>query len=107
MSWGAFFYPHSVDVRDLVQGGGMGDSYATARSLAAEVKDQQQLVRAADGSEVVSSTTVKVPLPEHVPVGSLVTVWPGTPAAREAEVLAVGRHENGAPLDEYLELSLK
>lgn len=107
MSWGAFFYPHTVQVRDLQAGGGMGDSYAAPRMLRAEVKDEQQLVRAADGAEVVSSTTVKVPLPEHITPGSLVTVWQGKSGEREAEVLAVARHENAPPLDAFLVLSLK
>ena len=107
MSWGPFFYPHTIQVRDLTRGAGMGDSYADARALAAEVIDEVKLVRTADGSEVVSSTTVTVPLPENIPAGSLVTVWPGTPAAREAEVLVVARAENDPPLDSFLVLSLK
>lgn len=107
MSWGAFFYPHKVLVKDRVAGGGMGPTFATARELAAEVKDEQQLVRAADNSETVSSAQVTLRLPEHVPLGSLVTVWPGTPAARESTVLAVDRHENAPPLDSFVVLSLK
>lgn len=109
MSWAddEFFYPHTVEVRDRVAGGGMGSTYAAARTLAAEVEDEQKLVRAADNSEVVSSAQVTLPLPQHVPVGSLVTVWPGTPAERQSTVLAVNRHENAEPLDSFVVLSLK
>lgn len=107
MSWGAFFYPHEVVVRDRVAGGGMGASYATARTVPCEVDDEQKLIRSADGAEVVSSSSVTIALPNHVPVGSLVTVWPGTPAERQSTVLAVARHENRPPLDSFLVLSLK
>ena len=107
MSWGEFFYPHCVLVRDLLPGGGMGDRYGPARSLRAEVRDTQTMVRDADGREVVSSTLVTVPLPDHVPLGSLVTVWPGTPREREARVLSVSANPNADPLDDFLLLSLE
>lgn len=107
MRWGKHFYPHEVVVKDRAAGGGMGSTYAAPRTLECEVKDEQQLVRDANGAEVVSSSQVTLPLPQHVPLGSLVTVWPGTPAARETVVLAVDRHENPPPLDAHVVLSLK
>ena len=107
MSWGGFFYPHQVLVRDLVRAGGMGSSHGAARALAAEVIDIQTLVRDKDGREVVSSTRVTLPLPQHVPLGSLVTVWPGMPQEREARVLAASLNPNDPPLDAYLLLSLE
>ena len=91
MSWGGFFYPHQVLVRDLVRAGGMGQTHGAARALAAEVVDTQTLVRDKDGREVVSSTRVTLPLPQHVPLGSLITVWPGIPQEREARALAAHR----------------
>ena len=107
MSWGGFFYPHQVLVRDLVRAGGMGQTHGAARALAAEVIDTQTLVRDKDGREVVSSSRVTVPLPQHVPLGSLVTVWPGMPRERTALVLAVAANENADLLDSYLVLSLE
>ena len=108
MSWDdPFFYPHKVSIRNSRPAGGMRTAYADARDARAEVKDEQRLVRTADGREVVSSSQVSVPIGEHVPVGSLVTVWPGTPREREAEVLAVGTNENEDDLDSFLVLSLK
>lgn len=108
MSWGPFFYPHQVTVRNRAAGGGMGSSYSPSRTLAAEVKDTQTLVRNEDGREVVSSTQVTLPLPEHVPLGSLVTVWPGTTRQREARVLATSANPNDdGLLDNYLLLSLE
>ena len=107
MSWGGFFYPHKVQVRDL-QLGGLGKSHGVARSLPAEVKDEQRIVRDRDGAEVVSSTQVTVDVDANVAPGALVTVWAGSPAQREAEVIAVTRAENGdTPLDSYLLLSLE
>ena len=109
MSWDdPFFYPHKVSIRNARPSGGMGTGYAAARTVRSEVKDEQRLVRTADGREVVSSSSVTVPVSEHVPVGSLVTVWPGTAREREAEVLAVAANENDIDdLDSFLVLSLK
>ena len=107
MSWGGFFYPHQVLVRDLVRAGGLGQTHGAARALAAEVVDTQTLVRDKDGREVVSSTRVTLPLPQHVPLGSLVTVWPGIPQEREARVLAASLNPSDPPLDAYLLLSLE
>ena len=107
MSWGAFWYPHTVQIRDALPAGGMGGGFAAARTLAAEVIDTQTLVRDKDGREVVSSTRVTVPLPQHVPLGSLVTVWSGMPRERTALVLAVAANENADLLDSYLVLSLE
>lgn len=102
MRWPAFFYPHTVKVRDYVPGGGMGGGHNSPRSLSAEVRDERRLIRDRDGAEVVSSSQVTVPLGSNVPLGSLVTVWPGTAVEREAEVLQVGREENGdTPLDSF------
>jgi hypothetical protein len=107
VTWGAFWYPHQISIRDLTGKGGMGSTYGAPRTLSAEVLDEQTLVRDADGREVVSSTRVTLPLPEHVPLGSLVTVWPGEPHEREAEVLAAAVNPNDPPLDAYLVLRLR
>lgn len=107
MAWGAFWYPHQISIRDLTGSGGMGTTYGSPRTVAAEVLDEQTLVRDADGREVVSSTRVTLPLPEHVPLGSLVTVWPGEPYEREAEVLSAAVNPNDPPLDAHLVLRLK
>jgi hypothetical protein len=109
MSWDdPFWYPHTVSIRNAKPSGGMGTGYDAARTVRAEVKDEQRLVRNAAGAEVVSSSSVTVPIAQHVPVGSLVTVWPGSARERQAEVLAVGVDENGLDdLDSFLVLSLK
>lgn len=107
MSWGAFFYPHSVSIRNRVGASGMGSTFESPRTVAAEVIDEQTLVRDADGREVVSSTRVTLALPEHVPLGSLVTVWPGQPYEREARVLSAAVNPHDPPLDAHLLLRLE
>ncbi len=107
MSWGgAFWFPHRVMVRDAIVGGGMGPRLADAREVVAEVKDGHRLVRTVDGREVVSTSTVTVPLEANIPVGSEVTVWPGSVAERTAKVVEVGRDENPPPLGSHLILAL-
>ena len=43
MTWGPFFFPHQVLVRNLQLAGGMGATHTAARTLAAEVLDTQTL----------------------------------------------------------------
>lgn len=108
MSWAdPFWFPHSVTIRPMRGGGGMGTRPGDPTPSAAEVIDKRELVRDANGREVVSSTRVTVPLDTDVALGSLVTVWPADPAARrEATVLQIGRDENPPPLPSHLILWL-
>jgi hypothetical protein len=85
----ARFLPHTVSVRDLVAGGGMGGGHATPRDVPSWVVDEQKVVRDPNGEEVVSSTQVSVDIDETIPIGSLVTVWVGDPSEREAKVIAI------------------
>jgi hypothetical protein len=107
VSWGTFWYPHQIRIRDLTGSGGMGSTYGPPRTVAAEVIDEQTLVRDADGREVISSTRVTLALPEHVPLGSLVTVWPGQPYEREARALSTAVNPHDPPLDAHLLLRLE
>ena len=108
MSWdGPFWFPHRVLVKDAIASGGRGPRLGDSREIEAEVKDEQRLVRTPDGKQIVSSSTVTVPLEANVPVGSEVTVWPGSVAERTTTVLAVGRDENDPPLPSQLILSLE
>lgn len=88
------FTPHTIVVRDLQSSGGMGPAYADARDVAAFARDDQKLIRAADGSEVVSTGEVTVNFDEDIPIGSLVTVWNGSPGAREAVVVGASRNHH-------------
>jgi hypothetical protein len=83
------FLQHTVSVRDRVAGGSMGGGHASARDVSAFVVDEQKVVHDPNGEEIVSNTQVSVDIDETVPVGSLVTVWPGDPSEREAKVVAI------------------
>lgn len=108
MRWGGFFYPHRVAVKPMTLGAGLGESYGPERVIDAEVKDQQRLVRGTDGREVVSSSSITVALDELVPIGSLVTVWPGGTHERMSSVIAIEVNDNGATaLDSFQVLSLE
>lgn len=101
-----FFFPHTVLIRDMIDQGGEGSSPGPARSSIAETIDERTLVKNRDNVEVVSNSRVTVPLATNVAPGALVTVWPGKPAERNAEVIRVGRDENAAPLPSHLILWL-
>jgi len=107
MRWGSFFYPHQVKVQSRQATAGRGVTWGTPRPLDAEVVDEVELVRDADGAEVVSSARVTVPLGEAIAPGDMVTVWPGTPQERASAVIAVARAENAAPLESHLVLTLR
>lgn len=107
MSWPSFFWPHTVKVRDPITRGGLGTGHGTPRTIPAEVKDEQQLVRDRDGAEVVSSTNVTVRIDASVTLGALVTVWPDTGAEREATVLRIARHVETPPLESYAVIYLE
>lgn len=100
-----YFTPHTVHVRDRVAGGGMGSTYGTSRPVESFTADEQKLVRDSAGSEVVSTSQVTVNFDEQIPLGSLVTIWPGETGTREAAVLAIGRFKHET-LPSYQVLSL-
>lgn len=82
--------------------GPFGDIYRTAAVVRAIVDDTRRLIRAADGSEVVSETTVLVPLATDAPQGSRVTI-----ADRTATVLRASRVDGQQlPVPSHLELAL-
>lgn len=101
----AEFTPHVVRVRDLQAGGGMGSTHAEPRDVVGFAEDEQRVVKSAGGQEVISSGQVTVNFDEQIPLGSLVTVWPGMTGEREAEVIAIGRHHHPA-LPSYQTLTL-
>lgn len=88
--------PHTVSIRPLTGHGANGPIYGGATSVAAWAEDERTLVRDANGDEVVSGSAVYVNVDVVAPPGSLVTVWPGTPGAREARVITSERHHHPA-----------
>ena len=115
MNWDEFIAacipePKTVVVQAYEGSGGMGDIYAASVDVGSCVVDDanRRIVaqtQDADGSEVVSSTTVFCPPSTVAPPGSLVTLpWTG----RTATVLATSvLDDHGLDLPEHVELSLE
>lgn len=79
-------------------------TYAAAYEVACFVDNKRRLVRAADGHEVVSETTVYAPLDTDCPVDSRVTL---ASDGRQARVLDVKRRDGGGmPTPDHLEIVL-
>ena len=103
-----FFYPHEVDIVEPGGATSLGPAAGTKHTRRAEVKDEQQLVLADDGREVVSNTQVTVPLEHAAPLGSSVTVWKGTPRQRTSMVIGTSTNDNrDTPLDSFVILHLR
>ncbi|WP_396645442.1 hypothetical protein [Microbacterium sp.] len=109
MSDDAFWWPHLVRIRPLLRGAGMGPRLGdpATEPTAAEVDDEQRLVRRPDGVQVPSSARVTVPIDTIAPLGSEVTIWPGRAHERTAAVIAVSREDNGVDLPSQLVLTLE
>lgn len=92
--------PHTVWIRDLLGTNSEGEVYGEPRRIRhCKVEDRVRTIRDREGSEIISSSqvfvrpTAKVPQP-----GSLVTLWKGTAAEREATVQQVAYwHHPPAP----------
>ncbi|MCP3799746.1 hypothetical protein NLX83_10800 [Allokutzneria sp. A3M-2-11 16] len=84
----AVLLPHMITVRLYLGTGPYGDVHGDPVLIRRTfVEDRRRLVRSADGDELISETTVRTRPHEHIPVRSLVTVWPGTPHERTGRVL--------------------
>lgn len=83
------FLPHTVKILPLVGSGGLGDVWGDPVTAPAMVEDGTRMVRTASAGEVVSTTRVHCEFAVVAPVGSRVTIWPGTSRERESRVLAV------------------
>lgn len=101
----AALLPHTVIVRAYEGTGPYGEVFAAPVVHRAFVEDRRRLVVAAGGEEVVSETTVYTGPDGPVPVGSQITVWPGTPYERTARVITTSRYEHPAAWS-HLEIAL-
>lgn len=103
------WWRHPIKVERLTGTGAYGDTFAPADDPLplGFIDDRRRMVRDSSGSEVVSETTVALPITTpDVPPGSLVTL-PATHGGRQATVLAVSRHDGGGqPTPDHLELAL-
>ncbi len=112
MSELAEFMVHTVTVQPMLGAGGMGAIRGAPMTLSPGadggvfVDDRRRLVRALDGTEVVSETTVHDVNLDHAALftpGSLVTL----PSGRVATVIVIAVHDSGdLDLPDHLEVAL-
>lgn len=97
--------PHTITVEAYEGSGPYGDTYAAGVEVTCFVDQKRKLVRAPDGSQVVSSSTVFAPLDTAAPPRSRVTLPDGqkTLVIGTAQRRAAGITE--AP--EHLEITLE
>ncbi|MGI5162650.1 hypothetical protein [Microbispora sp. CA-102843] len=98
----AFLLVHTVSVEPLTGEGPFGPAFGDPVEVRCFVDEKRSLVRDNEGAEVVSSTTVFMPLATVCPVGSRVTV-----NDRTTTVLASSRRDGGGlPVPDHLEVNL-
>lgn len=104
----ADWYTWPVAVERYTGTGPSGDIYAAATTELVMVDDKRRLVRAPDGSQVVSETSVAHPLTvTAIPPGSRVTL-PATFGGRRTIVLATSVGDSGGrPTPNHVELALQ
>lgn len=90
----AALMPHTVTVRPYQGAGPYSEAFGDPITHRAFVEDRRRMVVAASGEEVISETTVYTGPDATVPVGSQVTVWPGTPPQRTARVITTSRYDH-------------
>ena len=89
------FFVHTVTLTQKTGDGGYGPTFGPPADVASFVDDVVQLVRAPDGEQVVSSSTVyAAPDAPDGPPGSTITL----PDGRVATVITQARRTSG-PLD--------
>lgn len=97
--------PHTVTVEAYLGSSGRGDQYGPGVSVTCFVDAKRRLVRAPNGSQVVSSSTVFAPLDTDCPARSRVTL----PDGHTALVIGTARREAGGidEAPEHLEITLE
>lgn len=104
----ADWYRHQVQVERFTGTGPTGDVYAAATTELVMVDDTRRLVRAADGSQVISESSIAHPLTvAAIPPGSRVTL-PAIFGGRRTIVLATSvGYGGGQPTPDHVELALQ
>lgn len=90
----AHFTPHAVRIAAYKAGGGLGGGHAPARDVDASVVDETQAIVGIDGKDTISSANVSTNFDELAPLGSRVTLWPGTDIERTSTVVKITRFQH-------------
>lgn len=101
------WWVHPVTIERLAGKGAYGEKLAAPVTVTGFIDDRRRMVRNGAGSEVMSETTVLLPITTpDVPLGSKVTL-PAAFGNRESRVLSAARHDGGGlPTPDHLELAL-
>lgn len=105
----ASWWVHKVTVQRFASAGPEADTYdAAVTDVPCFVSDKRRLVRAANGEQVVSETTVLFPKDvPNIPPDSLVTL-PAAFGERTSSVITFSRHDGGGlPTPDHLEVALQ
>ncbi|MGA5424522.1 hypothetical protein [Streptomyces lavendulocolor] len=95
---------HRITVEPLLGSGAYGDEYGSATQVRCFLDEQTRNIRAADGSDTVSTSTAYCPLDSNIPPGSRVTL----PSGRSTTVAnALRRDGGGLPTPDHLEVQLE
>lgn len=98
----AFLLRHSVTIEPYEGDGPFGPEYGEQTSVLCFVDDRRKLVVGPTGDQVISETTVYMPLDTVCPVHSRVVL----PSGRETTVLAASRRDGGGlPTPDHLEVA--
>lgn len=100
----ARYLVHTVTIEPYAGSGAYGDNYGAPVSVACMLDDKRQLVRAGDGQEVVSETTLYARLAHAAdfPPGSKVTL----PSRKAIVIKTAERRDGGLGAWEHLEATL-
>ena len=94
---------HTASIEPYRGETGTGPAYGPAATTPCFADDQRKMVRGPDRREVLSQTTLYLPLDTDCPVGSRVTV-----GGRTTTVLAALRRDGGGlPTPDHLEVNLQ
>lgn len=107
-------WKHPLIIRRAIGSGAYGTKYGQTEMIRGAIDGRSRMVRNAAGVEVVSSTTVAIPLVvndvrvEDIPPGSEVTL-PSTHGGRTTHVLdnAIGDGGDGVPTPNHIQLALE
>lgn len=96
------FLTHTVVVEPYLGDGAYGPTYGPEKPVRCLVDDSRRVVRDADGTEVISETTIYAGVDAEIPAKSRVQV-----AGRESWVIRTARRDGGGlPTPDHLEVAV-
>jgi hypothetical protein len=103
----ASWYTQPVAVERFIGSGAFGDEYAAVETVLMAVDDKRRLVRAPDGSEVVSETTLAHPVTVTAIAPRSRVTLPATFGGRTSLVITSSVGISGLPTPDHVELAIE